>query len=248
MKTLLSLRKSLYLLGVCAFTMGLFSCSHDENQVEPTVSGFMAFNLSPDQAVVGISLSGNTLNTPLPYTNYTGGYLRIFPGQRSTESFDINSGNTLASTTYTYTPGKYYSLFVTGLNGTYTNVIVDDGLDTLSASSGKSYIRYINAIIDSSLSQVIINDGEGDVVSEQAGLNSVSSFVPVNTGSVTISIDNGDKISATRNISLEESKAYTVLFLGNPAGMTPADSIQIRYIENGTLTVDSSEAKIKASE
>lgn len=236
------------MLGICAFTLGLFSCSHDENPVEPTVSGFMAFNLSPDQALVGVALSGNTLNTPLPYTSYTGGYVRIFPGERSTESFDINSGNTVASTTYTYTPGKYYSLFVTGINGTYSNVIVDDGLDTLSASTGKSYIRYINAITDSSLSQIIINDGEGDVVTDQAGFNSVSSFVPVNTGSVTISIDNGDKISATRDISLEESKAYTILFLGNPASATPADSVQIRYIENGTLTVDSSEAKVKSVE
>lgn len=62
------------------------------------VAGLMAFNLVPDQASVGFTVSGQNLtNSPLLYTNYTGDYLRIYAGNRDIASFDFNSGATLAT-------------------------------------------------------------------------------------------------------------------------------------------------------
>lgn len=244
MKRFTSIHRSFFLLsGFLLAALFFTSCNNDDdnNIPQPDIAALMAFNLSPDQPLIGVALSGNELNAPLTYTSYTGGYVGIYPGKRSTSAFDLTSGNTFASKIYTYEANNYYSLFVTGANGTYENVIVNDGLDSLSAEANKSFIRYINAIPDSSNPMITINDGQNDVVKENAGFTDVSSFVSVNPGDVTIMINNDSTIQADRTISLEESQAYTVLFLGNPNGNDDADSIQIRYIINGKLTQDSTD-------
>lgn len=233
----------LLLLGIAAITVAAGCKKNNDNNPKPAVAGLMAFNLSPDQSVVGISLSGDHL-LPLPYGNYTGGYIRIYPGSRTTESYDVSTGNTLAATTYTYETGKYYSLFVMGSDTSYRNVVVNDGLDTLAGVGGQSYLRYVNAITDSSQFTVTVNNGQNDVVHTSSHFADVSDFIKVDQGSVAVSISNGDSsVNATRTISLQQGRIYTILFLGNPSGLNARDSIRIRYIENGTLEIDSSAAK-----
>jgi hypothetical protein len=241
MKSYLSVRNNLPAIGYCLLTIGLFSSCSKNNDKNPTpnIAGFMAFNLAPDKPLIGIALSGNHLNAPLPYTSYTGGYIGIYPGTRPVEAYDASSGNTFASATYSFEPNKYYSCFITGMNGTYDNIIVNDHLDTLAGTAGSAYIRYINAIPDSSKPTVTINDGQNEVVNDNPGFATVSAFTPVKTGSVSIDIDNGSTIKADRTITLEDRKTYTLLFIGNPTGSGANDSIQIRYIENGTLKQDS---------
>jgi hypothetical protein len=246
MKNPFSLKHTLLLIGSCMFILALYSCSkNDNNNNQPDVAGLMAFNLSPDKPLIGISLSGNTLRPPLPYVSYTGGYVSIYPGERSTVAFDAGSGNSFASTTYKYLPRKYYSVFVTGANGTYNNIVVSDNIDSLSGISGESYIRYINAVTDSSKPQVMISDSQSVVVNDQPAFKDVSSFTQIKSGPVTIAINNGAKINASRNITLEEQKLYTILFVGNPSGTAPGDSVQIRYIENGKLKLDTSQVSAK---
>jgi hypothetical protein len=50
------------------------------------------------------------------------------------------------SLTYPFEQGEYYSLFVVGTSNSYKNIVVQDNYDSLNASSGKAYIRYVNAI------------------------------------------------------------------------------------------------------
>jgi hypothetical protein len=151
----------------------------------------------------------------------------------------VSNGNTLATTSYNYAPGKYYSLFIMGADSSYTNVVVNDGLDTLSGTGGESYIRYVNAITDSSDSKVTV----GSTIDTQSRFGDVSDFMKIAEGSAVVTISNGGTIDATRTIDLKEGKIYTVLFLGNPSGANASDSVQIRYVENGTLELDSTAAK-----
>ena len=110
-------------------------------------------------------------------------------------------------------------------------MIVADDLNQLAA--GKSYIRYINAIPDSSQSNVIINAGGTDIVNQQAAFASVSSFSAVTPGAVTITVNNGGTVNVNRTITLENNKVYTVLLVGEPgSGSTP---VEIRYIVNGVI-------------
>lgn len=209
------------------------ACNKSDNNTPNTpVSGLMAFNLAPDKTV-SVALSGNPLtNAPLAFASYTGNYLSVFSGSRNVQSFDNMSGSFLDSANFTFEPDKYYSLFVTGVSGHYHNVIVNDVFDTVA--TGQALVRYINAIPDSSASTVtIVSNGE-NVVNNSASFGSVSSFAPVAAGDVSVQVNNGGTINKNRTITLEPQKAYTVLLAGVP-GSTAEDSLQIRFIVNGSL-------------
>lgn len=198
------------------------------------VAGLMALNLSPDQSAVGFSLSGNTLGGgALGYNSYTGGYLPVYTGTREVRTFDYYTGSTLAISNNEFKDSMYYSAFLLGANGNYRNVVVNDQLNSLTVVPGKAWVRYINAIPDSASSPVVTVAGDAPASTPYA---TVSSFAQVTAGPVTTSISNGTDISANRTVTMEENKAYTLLFIGLPNATDSAKKVQIRVIENGTVT------------
>ncbi|MCC6288786.1 MAG: DUF4397 domain-containing protein [Chitinophagaceae bacterium] len=210
---------------------------NNNSDQETPVAGLIAFNLAPQQSAVGFQLSGNNLtNTALSYTNYTGGYLGIYTGARSVTAIDANTNSTLASTDYIFEKDKYYSLFLVG-DTTYQNIIVDDKIDSLSGN-GKAYIRYINAIADAGTPVVNISENGNSLINDNAAFKNVSAFVAATPGAVSISVNNNGNIQAQRSITLEERKVYTALLIGVPGSTDSLKSVQIRYIENGTLSAD----------
>jgi len=226
------------IIGIGTFMLigtTLVSCLKDhDNTGNNPVAGLMAFNLAPDKSSVGISLSGNNLtNVPLGYSAYTGAYLGIFPGNRTVEAYDINNVNIVTSPAFMFEPKKYYSVFLAGANNSYRNIIVEDRFDSLSGVSGQAYIRYINAIPDSSKPTVTISAGGTNAVNEQAAFAAVGEFKAVTPGQVSIAIANGSTINSSRTITVEQRKVYTVLLIGIPGATT--NGIEIRFIENGML-------------
>ncbi|MGZ8539007.1 MAG: DUF4397 domain-containing protein [Chitinophagaceae bacterium] len=235
-----SIRMSLFPVSfVLLATVLLVSCSkfNDDDSGDNTpIAGLMAFNLAPDKAGVGVALSGNNLtNAPLAYTNYTGTYQRIYTGNRSVESYDYHSDSSIATVTYNFEGDKYYSLFVAGANGVYTNIVAHDNFDSLSSTSGKTYVRYINAIPDSTKPTVTVTSNGNNVISTPAGFSSVSEYIAADPGQVTVTVKNNSNIDASRTISLEQGKVYTILLTGIPAATDTTKSVQIKYILNGSL-------------
>lgn len=234
-----SFTKSLLAAGILLLgTAALTGCSKslDTNYPEQNVpvAGIMAFNLATDKNV-GVSLSGNSLGNPLSFSSYTGDYIRIYTGNRTFEARDGYSGNILASTPYTFDSSHYYSAFVLGANSSYKNVVVNDDFDSLSGSNGQAYVRYINAVPDSTNTAMVNITANGSTVSNAAAAYSaVSPFTAVAPGQVSIAI-NKNGVTKQRTLSLEQQKVYTVLLLGVP-GSNSADSMQVRYITNGTLS------------
>ncbi|MEX6689415.1 DUF4397 domain-containing protein [Danxiaibacter flavus] len=212
------------------------SCTKTDNDSNIPAAGLMAFNLATDQPATNITLSGNILpGSPMDYLSYTGGYLRIFPGSRTVAAFDYFTGSMLTNSSYNFEPNKYYTLFVIGNLKNYSNVIVKDNLDSLDAAKGGAFIRYINAIPDSGKPVVSVT-AEKSVIDENAPFGKVSDFTQVTAGQVTVSVKNDNTINATRTIKLDELKAYTILLTGDPKATDSTKKIQIRYIENGTVT------------
>lgn len=239
-KTFFNLQKKLVAIGMVMLGVGtLVSCSksldNDYQQPDIPVAGLMAFNLATDRTV-GVSLSGNSLSgNALAFSNYTGNYLRIYTGNRTFEARDAANGNIIASTPFSADSSRYYSGFVLGANGAYKNVVVNDNFDSLSGSNGQAYVRYINAVPDSThTATVSISANGANLSSATANYGSVSDFKAVAPGSVTIAISKNG-ITKDRTFTLEQQKAYTVLLLGVPNSNT-ADSMQVRYITNGTLS------------
>ncbi|MCG2617520.1 DUF4397 domain-containing protein [Terrimonas sp. NA20] len=235
-------RSGILTIALAAVAATIFvSCSKNndgDGQTQPA-AGLLAVNLAPDQSALVLTLNGNSLtNFPLPYTNFTGGYLPVFPGSRTLDAYSSNSTSSqpLASTTAALDVEKYYSAFTIGAGNKYRNVIVQDNFDSLNAN-GNAYIRFVNAIIDSvQLPVVVIRANGTDVVNRQAPYASVSDFVAVTPGSVLIDVNNNAGVDADRTLTLEQNKVYTVLLTGLP-GTTPSGEM-IKFITNGTVTDD----------
>ncbi|HTF31844.1 MAG TPA: DUF4397 domain-containing protein [Flavitalea sp.] len=209
----------------------------DDDYDDVPSAGLMAFNLSPDKSAIGIALSGNSISSsPLNYTAYTGQYINIYTGNRTIEGFDYNSNAPFTNSNFNFEPDKYYSLFIVGADTTHQNIVVTDNFDSLSATNGKAYVRYINAIPDSTQPLVKISGGGSDVFNQAAAFASVSQFAEVAPGSVSINISNNGNINANRNIDLATGKAYTVLLIGKPGESNNEQAVQIKFIENGTLS------------
>ena len=75
-----------------------------------------------------------------------------------------------------------------------------------------------------------------NVFNETASYGNLSSFNRVNAGTVSTSVSNEGSISASRNITLEENKIYTVLLTGLPGATDSSKAVQIKFIQNGTIT------------
>lgn len=242
-KALFYLRRSLVpVLAVVAAGVLFTACLKDKDYDNTPVpaAGLMTFNLAPDQSNLLVRLSGNLLTQqPLNYTSYSGVYQNIYVGDRQIEAFNYNAGKTLTSSRYNFENGKYYSLFVTGVDSAYRNIVsVDDfaKLDSVS-TSGKAYVRYINAITDTvNASTVTIAAGGTNVVNESAPYGKVNEFTEVTAGSVAVTVKNNNGVDASRTISLEANKVYTLLLIGQPGVTDATKQVQIKFVANGLLT------------
>lgn len=227
------------LLGLITGGMLLTSClKTEDNTPDIPVAGLMAFNLATDKEGITINLSGNNINNqPLAFGNYTGGYVNIYPGTRPTLAIDAYSGTAITSTTnYTYDSSRYYSLFTIGADSNYSNIIVEDGLDSLDLMAGKAWVRFIHAIPDSGQAVISLSTTGSGNITENSSFGTVSDFAAVNAGEITVSISNDATINVSRTFAAAENKVYTVLLIGDPNATDPGRAVQIKYIVNGTIT------------
>ncbi len=125
-------------------------------------------------------------------------------------AFDYPNPSPLVTSSHNFELNKYYSLFVVGIDSNYKNVITTDNFDSLSASSGKAYVRYINAITDSvNTARVTITSNGTAVVEDNAIYASVSEFEAVNAGEINIAVKSNNGVDVNRTISVEPKKVYT---------------------------------------
>lgn len=231
------MRLSFYSLLIAAISIFIISCNKKSDTPTQASSGLMVVNLAADRNAVGFYVDGGNITySPLAFTNYNGGYQPIYPGTRSVSAFDYNNGGTLASTDENFEEGKYYSAFLLGNTNGYQTVVVNDNLDSLQAVGTQAYIRFVNAIADSTTStSVRFTQMENQPVEIPVSYRTVSEFEAAHSGDLSLELLRNGAISTQRTINLEPNKVYTVLFAGVP-GSSGSDSLQIRYITNGTVT------------
>lgn len=214
------------------------ACKKVDNNIPDTpVAGLVAINLVPDVDQVGVAISGNIFTpTPLLYSNYTGGYRAVYTGERDLESYNYTTRQSLATSTQIFKDSSYYSLFVIGTEGHYKNVLVKDNLDSLPTNTGESFIRYINAINDSTnIPNVRISSGGTDLFNGNAAFGYVSDFKAIMPGDISIEAGNESTIDKSRTISVEEGKVYTVLLSGIPASTDTTKAVSIKFLVNGSV-------------
>lgn len=217
----------------------LSSCLKDKDNNVPDVpaAGLMAFNLASDQQSIDIRLSGSSLlSAPLAFSNYTGLYKRIYTGARDVQSFDFPDPVPLTTLNYDFKKDQYYSVFVVGRDSNYRNIVAIDSVANDVVTSGSAYIRYINAIADSSSE---LNVRVANTVNEPAAFGRVSDFVAVTPGEIAVAIKNTGSIDVSRPITVQAGRLYTILLLGVPGATDEQKKVQIPFVENGVLSADS---------
>jgi hypothetical protein len=93
----------------------------------------------------------------------------------------------------------------------------------------------VNAVPDSSKADVSIAQNGNNVLNANASFATASDFKNVNPGDVTITAS-GENYSVNRTITVEKDKVYTVMLMGLPEATDTAKAVQIKYIQNGTVT------------
>lgn len=236
-KLFLSLRRKISLSCIIMLMLVLsVGCKKDsvDEHMDP-VSHLMSFNLAPDKAAVNISVSGDVItNQPLGYPNYTGLYQDVDPGLQTVQSVDVGLNAAMASASLSFEEDKYYSLFVLGNQGNYSNIIVRDNYESLPVGSGKSYVRYINAIPDSSDLTVSITANGSVILATDVHYATVSDFFPLDGLDLVIGIDNGVNVTAQETFNFQIGKAYTVLFTGIPGTPDLSKAVKIQYALTGS--------------
>ncbi len=229
---------------LAAMTFLFSACmKNDDSQTAIPAGGLMAFNLSTDADGVGLSLDGNNLvSQPLQYTNYTGTYLPVYTGNRTAWAYDFYSGSALTpQTSFTVVDSQYYSLFVVSADSNFKTVVVNDSLTKLSYDAGHAFVRYINAVADSTLQpQVVFTQGGTALLHELADFAHVSAFSKPEAGNLTVAVSGSNGVDVSRTFEVEANKIYTVLLMGKP-GETGDKAVQIKYIVNGTVDDNSTE-------
>ncbi|HUZ60888.1 MAG TPA: DUF4397 domain-containing protein [Hanamia sp.] len=202
-----------------------------------TSSGLMIFNLIPENSLsVAFAFSNVSLtNTPLPFPNYSGSYLSIPSGTEQLGLYKANSDSLLQATNFVFESSKYYTAFALGANGNYINMITDDHLDSLPTNTGNAFVRYINAIPDSSKPMVTISSNGNNIVNAATPFTTVSNFIGIAPGNISVNMNNGSDISSSRTISLGANDVYTILLTGIPNTTDTTTAVQIRYIQNGSI-------------
>lgn len=227
--------KNKFIYALAATVFLLSACKKEMPVNNTPVSGLMVINLVPDKSAVDFIMSGNYLtNSPLAYTNYSETYLSVYSGNRRVALGLPNTDSTVSRTDYVFEPSKFYSVFAMGANGNYRNLVLNDNIDSLSATSLHAFVRYVNAVPDSSKADVSIAQNGNNILNANASFATASDFTSVNPGDLTVTVS-GENYSVNRTISVEKDKVYTVMLIGIPKATDTAKAVQIKYILNGTV-------------
>ncbi|SIT25249.1 protein of unknown function [Filimonas lacunae] len=236
-RNVLSLVRNVMMTGCVLIAAGaVMSCSKssDYNGNQGSVSAAIAvFNLS-DQSGVNISLGGSVLyNTSLVYPSYMD-YQAIRPGTYTVRSFVASSNTTLAESSFNFDTANYHTVVIAGANNNYKNITVRDNFDNLSGTNGKAYVRFINAVPDSTQPTVTISGGTSPI-SFVSGFGISSDFKEVTPGDITIKADNGATINASSVLAAQATGVYTAVVMGFPGSTDTAKAVKVKFILNGRL-------------
>ncbi len=238
-KSMSLLRKNLLpIIGIFALALLFGACKKTESNNTPVpAAGLMAFNLIPNSGGIGVAIGSNSITPqPLYFNNFTGTYKAVYTGNRSLESYSFGSGSTLAKENHTFADSSYYSVFVMGANDVYSNVFVEDKLQSIpQVDKTKTFVRFVNAIPDSSSSNVTISSGAENIFTGLSKYKEVSEFKEIPSGDVMVKLNNESTIDTSRTISLDKGKIYTVLLTGIPASTNNDFKIDIKFITNASF-------------
>ena len=231
--------KSLPTATAFIMAVGLFSAckkSSDDNNNTTDNAGLLPFNLAPGTSI-SIGVAGNAIITgALNFPNYTGEYIPVAPGTKIVDSYKFGQKDSVyASTAFEFTANRFYSLFLIGFNGHYKNLVIADRVDSSIIGTSKSYVRYVNAIADSADQHFVVTRGPSTVSDTTLKYTGVGAVRPIDPGELTFSVYDGATVKASKIVTMEANKLYTVILYGIPSATDETNKVKVAHIINGSL-------------
>lgn len=227
-------RLHIYLLGIIATSiLTLSSCLKDSNQNgDSIVSALTVVHGSPDAPSVDFVWDNQRVNIQefayknriKYFTDYSGNHLARF-------YMEGTNANALYETQVSLTPGKYFSLFLSGTLDSLSSVLLED--DAEKPAEGNAKIRFINLSPDAGpLDLQLVDDS---LTASNKDFQKYTSFQEMEAGEYAAKIKStsGTTVNDQFDLTLEEGKTYTLWARGLVTTSDPEQEFDHGIIEHG---------------
>lgn len=224
------MKKALFFgFSIIVFMLTLNSCNKlDDDFTYVEISAVSAVNVLPGSAGLDIGLDQNKLNnnweSVFSYNRYLF-YKNAYPGNRLVRVFDprSNSGDTaLVSKTVSFTPGKFYSLYVIGKDKVDV-LATEDNFGTLNPGYAK--FRFMNLSPEAPKLTLTLNDTDSLSVKDKA-YKDLDNFRNIKVSEVyKLKINGVGVAELLGDFKPEEKEVYTIY----ASGLTSSSDANKKY-------------------
>lgn len=188
----------------------LSSCLKDSNnESNEVVAAVTVIHGSPDAPAVDFVLNRGLISANLAF-GLRVRYFSWYAGQSQASFYPRGTiTNPLHTSTISLTQGKYYSLFLAGLEAdSLSTLLIED--DLTQPATGKAKLRFINLSPDAgALDFAVVPDS---LFASQKNFKEYSSFYEINPGtySAMFMSSTGNLVDYDFDLKLDAGKTYTV--------------------------------------
>jgi len=228
-------RRFIALFAMTGAVISLSSCTKNEFQPQPEVSGLMVFNASPVQNSIDFLFAGQKVNTSPLLFGQKIDYVKAYSGVRNVSIVNTTNSQTIKSSDITLKNGLYHSLFVltSGDSTSFYNVV-----DSVAyGSSDKGRVRFINLAADAPAYKIEI---EGDTATfaprAYKALTPFKAVTAKTTAKIFLKAPATNEIVATlENVELKRDGFYTIWVKGLVNATVDAQKISLQVSKHEFL-------------
>jgi hypothetical protein len=203
------------LLAATALSLGLISCSKNDDYTPAQISGISIIHASPTTEKLDVYIDNNRASV----TDFSFGtkmdYLNAYSGKRRFDVAKTGGSASLKSELFTLEPREGYSLFVIDKLETINFLFLKD--DLTKPASGKARIRFVNLSPDAGALNLSIGNSTTDLFTNKV-FKEYSTFEAIDAAEkVTFNVKNkttGVSEAILVDVKIEDGKIYTIYAKG----------------------------------
>jgi hypothetical protein len=203
------------LLAATALSLGLISCSKNDDYTPAQISGISIINASPTTEKLDVYIDNNRASIADFSFGTKMDYLNAYSGNRKFDVAKTGTTTSLKSETFRLDPQEGYSLFVINKLENVGFLFLKD--DFTQPAAGKARIRFVNLSPDAEALNLAIAGSATDLFTNKA-FKEASTFESIDAAEkVTFNIKNkttGANEVVLADVKIEAGKVYTVYAKG----------------------------------
>lgn len=196
------------------------------------ITSLRVINASPNSAGFDVILD-EVKTAQNVYFGNSSGYLFTRSGIREVKVTNRGTSSPiLLSFNFNFETGKSYTLILTDSVSKLTPILVEDF--NFAQTSGKAYVRFINASSNSPPLDVKIGNPAGTIKHSYFTYQQVTSYEPYDPAILSFiftRVNSTEELISLRGLSLIANKAYTIIVMGFFNG-PPGQNFQVKWFQD----------------